>query len=98
MNISFFTICLIVSVLILMILYFTIILIVKYDKIENDNIIVNNSVFYFNSKPSITCTIAEIKYSKPPRLILNVVYSDGSTSKLTTTLTEFKKLWSLKQT
>ena len=85
--------CLIISVILLAVICLTIFLIVKYDKIDNDVIKGNDLVYYFKSKPSITCTIAEIKNSNPPRLILNVVYSDGSTSKLTTTLTEFNNLW-----
>lgn len=91
--------CLIISLILLAVICLTIFLIVKYDKIDNDIdvIKVNDLVYYFKSKPSITCTIAEIKNSNPPRLILNVVYSDGSTSKLTTTLTEFNNLWFKKQ-
>lgn len=85
--------CLIISLILLAVICLTIFLIVKYDKIDNDVIKGNDLVYYFKSKPSITCTIAEIKNSNPPRLILNVVYSDGSTSKLTTTLTEFNNLW-----
>lgn len=89
--------CLIISLILLAVICLTIFLIVKYDKIDNDVIKGNDLVYYFKSKPSITCTIAEIKNSNPPRLILNVVYSDGSTSKLTTTLTEFNNLWFKKQ-
>lgn len=85
--------CLIISLILLAVICLTIFLIVKYDNIDNDVIKGNDLVYYFKSKPSITCTIAEIKNSNPPRLILNVVYSDGSTSKLTTTLTEFNNLW-----
>lgn len=85
--------CLIISFILLAVIYLTIFLIVKYDKIDNDVIKGKDLVYYFKSKPLITCTIAEIKNSNPPRLILNVVYSDGSTSKLTTTLTEFNNLW-----
>lgn len=90
--------CLIISLILLAVICLIIFLIVKYDKIDNDIdvIKVNDLVYYFKSKPSITCTIAEIKNSNPPRLILNVNYPDGNKSKLTTTLNEFKSLWSIK--
>jgi hypothetical protein len=52
-------------------------------------------VFYNKAAPQITCVIKEISkecYSKP-KVILTVIYPDGGTCELVTTVGEFKKLW-----
>jgi hypothetical protein len=56
---------------------------------------IDKTVFYFKSKPAITCVIREIKREgyKKPNVILEVFYPDSSVSKLEITLAEFKNLW-----
>lgn len=59
------------------------------------NDVQKKTVFYNKAAPQITCVIKNISkecYSKP-KVILTVIYPDGGTCELVTTVGEFKKLW-----
>lgn len=96
MNIYTLTICLIVIVIafILLCAYIAKLMIIERDSCNNEVLIVNESSFYLKANPKITCTISSVKNSKPPRLILNVNYPEGSTFELLTTQNMFEELWS----